>query len=299
MTIIDKEGLVMYELCNLNKENIKEFRKLEGLKQNFNILNKKLDDNYFVKYPFFSYLFRKRIKLLKYNGNFVGYIWVEGSDILTYNINSMYVIETINLTSAYNYLLNSFKGYTLLLYDCEKNSYNFSILENLGFKNCKGVINMEIYIEEPYIVTVPEFISFRSVFIGKDEELRCTLQNNIFYHENRIPLKIEDIYYDEMQDYYCNDGAVFIKHNEVYIGFGQIIKRCEELYVVNFGILPKYQHNGYGKLLLKYLLNIAFSKGSRKVKIKVSQDNLLALSLYNALGFKEISHKAKWYLKVI
>jgi ribosomal protein S18 acetylase RimI-like enzyme len=140
---------------------------------------------------------------------------------------------------------------------------------------------------------------FKRATIGEDEKLRCILQNKIFSSEDRIPLRVEDIFYDQVQEYYCNDGAVFLKLDEVFIGYGQIIMRNKEPYIVNFGILPTYQNNGYGKLLLMYLLNIIYYKGKSRAKIKVELNNSSALGLYKSVGFNEMSQNAKWFLKVI
>lgn len=289
----------MYKLCNLNKDNLIEFKKLESLKQNFNKLNKSLWDDYPKISLFIQYIVRKRIKLLRYNNLYVGYIWSERKEGYSYNINSMYVTETVDLIKAYSLLIASIGGYSFLTYECEKNSYNFSILENLGFKIDEGIVQMEINLEKYFQLIIPENVSFQKVNIGKDEDLRCLLQNKIFYQEDRIPLEVEDIYYDEMQDYYCSDGSIFIKLGELFIGYGQIIIKGNEPHIVNFGILPSYQNKGYGKLLLRYLLNICYSKGKYKVKIRVSANNLSALSLYRSIGFKERSYRAKWYLKAL
>ena len=40
---------------------------------------------------------------------------------------------------------------------------------------------------------------------GKDDELRCKLQNEIFNEDNRTPLTEDDIKYDIKQDYYLKD----------------------------------------------------------------------------------------------
>ena len=287
----------MYKLCNLNKYNLSEFKKLEMLKQNFNKLNKDFFEIYSKLNPFLQYLLRKKIRLLKCKDFYIGYIWIEEKENNSCNISSMYVTETTDLIKAYSYLIGSLRGYSLLTYECEKNDYNFSLLESLGFKVGKGIVDMEINLKEKMQLELAENVSFKTVTIGKDEDLRCLLQNKIFYQDDRIPLEIEDIYYDEMQEYYCNDGAIFIKLGELFIGYGQIIIKGNEPYIVNFGLLPSYQNKGYGKLLLKYLLNICYSKGKYKVKIRVSASNLSALSLYKSVGFKEKFNKVKWYYK--
>lgn len=287
----------MYELCNLNKYNLAEFKKLESLKHKFNNLNRDLWNEYYKLNKFLQYLMCKKIKLLKYDNCYVGYIWIEKKGPYICTIKSMYILETMDLIKSYSYLINSIKGCTRITYDCEKNYYNFSLLRDIGFEINKSTIDMEISLKDYTLINVPRNIHFQRVTIGKDEKLRCALQNQIFNSKDRIPLKIDDIYYDEIQDYYCEDGAIFLKLDKEYIGYGQIIMRHKQPYIVNFGILPTYRNNGYGKLLLIYLLNIIYSKGKSKAKIKVDANNSSALNLYKSVEFREVSEDAKWFLK--
>lgn len=287
----------MYELCNINKYNLAEFKKIENLKHKFNNLNTDFWSEYYKLNKFLQYLMYKKVKLLKYDNCYVGYIWIEKKGPYTCTIKSMYIIETMDLIKSYSYLMNSIKGCPKITYECEKNYYNFSLLKDIGFEMNKSTLDMEIALTDYTLINAPNNIHFQRVTIGEDEKVRCTLQNQIFNSKDRIPLKIDDIYYDEIQDYYCEDGAIFLKLDKAYIGYGQIIMRHKEPYIVNFGVLPTYRNNGYGKLLLMYLLNIIYSKGKNKAKIKVAANNSSALNLYKSVGFREISEDAKWFLK--
>ncbi len=119
----------------------------------------------------------------------------------------------------------------------------------------------------------------------KDEKARCLLQNEIFKNDDRIPINIEDIYYDEAQEYYFDKGAIFIKFDNIPIGYGQIIIEDKVASIVNFGIIEKYRKKGYGKVFLRYLLNIAVDNEFSRVSLKVDSNNVVALNLYIALGF--------------
>ena len=77
----------------------------------------------------------------------------------------------------------------------------------------------------------------RNFVAGKDEGLRCDVQNQIFADLNRRPLTIEDIYMDMSQDYYINDFCFFGMLGENYIGYGQIINNRNMYTIVNFGII--------------------------------------------------------------
>ena len=94
-------------------------------------------------------------------------------------------------------------------------------------------------------------ITFSIVQKDKDEKARCILQNEIFNNDDRIPINIEDIYYDEAQEYYFDKGAIFIELDNKPIGYGQIIVEDKVAIIVNFGIIEKYRKEGYGKVSIK------------------------------------------------
>ena len=169
----------------------------------------------------------------------------------------------------------------------------------MGFKKIHGIMEMSQTLNSIKEMYVPSNIKFKKFIRGKDEAIRCFLQNTIFESKNRLPLTIKDIYYDEMQDYYLEDSAIFLKQGNSYIGYGQIIEKSKIPFIVNLGILPQYQNQGYGTLLLKYLLNMLYKKKKSFVKINVDPKNIRALELYKLLNFKEDFERSKWYLSNI
>lgn len=142
-------------------------------------------------------------------------------------------------------------------------------------------------------------IIFRHFIEGEDEELRCKIQNSVFYDENRIPLSLSDITDEEYEDYYINNFGVFIcKNDGQAIGYGQVIYSDGAYTVVNLGILEQYRHKGYGELLLKYLIELCDKNSIKYVYIKVERENINALSLYKKVGFKEDNPIVSWYKKI-
>ncbi len=115
-----------------------------------------------------------------------------------------------------------------------------------------------------------------------------------FKSHDRIPLTKEDIYFDESQNYYVKDASFFIKKDDEYIGYGQVILENNIPFIVNFGILSNFRKEGYGKVLLNHILNKLKIKGFKKVMIRVSSENEIALNLYKSLGFYHI--KKSMYL---
>lgn len=144
-----------------------------------------------------------------------------------------------------------------------------------------------------------EDIIFKHFIEGEDEELRCKIQNSVFYDKNRIPLSTNDITDEEYEDYYINNFGVFIcKNDGQAIGYGQVIYSNGAYTIVNLGIIEPYRHKGYGELLLKYLIELCSKNSIKYVYIKVERENANALSLYKKVGFKEDNPIVTWYKKI-
>lgn len=287
----------MYELVELNKNNINEFRELNALKDEFNKLNKDFFKIYHKQNYFHQFLQKKNVRLLKKDSIYIGYIWCENLRKYIYKIQALNIINDENLLEGYTTLIKYINGYSKIYYECEKNKYNFDTLEELGFNKINGIIQMTLTLDNYIEFIVEKGITFKKMIKGIDESLRCTLQNRIFKREDRIPLDIDDIYYDEIQSYYYDDGAIFMKKYDDYIGYGQIIMKQSVPYIVNFGLLNKWRNKGYGKIFLSYLLKILYNNGFKIVKIKVEPNNFAAINLYKGFGFTEERELYTWILR--
>ncbi|MCY6356667.1 GNAT family N-acetyltransferase [Clostridium sp. ZS2-4] len=287
----------MYELVELNKNNINQFKGLNALKDEFNKSNKDFFEIYYKQNCFQQFLQKKKVRLLKKNSTYMGYIWCENFRKYIYRIQALNIIDNKHLLEGYKTLIKSINNYSKIYYECEKNKYNFQLLEELGFYKINGIIEMTLVLDKCIEFTVEKGISFKQLIKGIDEPLRCTLQNRIFKHKDRIPLDIDDIYYDEIQSYYYDDGAIFMKKDNDYIGYGQIIIKAGDPYIVNFGLLNNWRNKGYGKIFMCYLLKILYDKDFKIVKIKVEPNNFNAIKLYKDFGFTEERELYTWVLQ--
>jgi Acetyltransferases len=280
--------------------NLDQFRKLNKSKGDFNTLNKDFFEIY-DSCNFAQQIFlRHRVKLLKKDSRYIGYIWTELDDINVYTINALNILNTENNLKnyiLYKYLLDTLKKNCKINYSCEKNSYNFDTLKYMGFIRKEGTLILHLNIQEKMPLLIMENLEFEILKRGRDEQKRCELQNQIFKNEDRIPLSIEDIYLDEVQTYYFDKGSVFIKKDGDYIGYGQVIIEDNQPVIVNFGILKEYRGKGYSKAFLAYLIKIIKFNGFSDVMIKVKTTNRIALNLYEATGFKIINEIYNWELK--
>ena len=174
-----------------------------------------------------------------------------------------------------------------------------TFLEKLKVKVTKKEILMSMETSNLYKMPDENDVIFKHFKEGEDEELRCKIQNSVFYDENRIPLSISDISDEEYEDYYINDLGVFIcKNDGQAIGYGQIILNNNEHTIVNLGVLKTYRHQGYGESLIKYLIELCYKNSIKNVFIKVERENINALSLYKKIGFKEYNPFVFWYKNI-
>ena len=75
-----------------------------------------------------------------------------------------------------------------------------------------------------------------------------------------------------------------------YIG----LRVLDQVEVMNFYILPKYQGKGYGNELLEYVCNLV-DKRNKEMILEVRKSNEKAIKLYEKFGFKNIRIIKKYY----
>jgi ribosomal protein S18 acetylase RimI-like enzyme len=276
----------MYNCIQFSEKYLEPLEKLNKLSANFNPCNK----NFLERYNKLSYIQRyfekKKVKLLKYNDEYVGFIWLRHIKVRLFNIEALYVIPCEKELQHYKELLTLAEINAEYTYECEKNETNFDVLSNLGFTKKEGTIEMYCDLQEKNDIQFESDITIRKFVQNKDEKLRCSIQNEIFMKEGRIPISVEDIYYDMAQPYYYDDGVFFINFKDEIIGYGQIIIDKGKAFIVNFGIKKNYRGKGYSKCLMSFLLNFLKDNNFKIVYIKVDCSNKIAYNLYTSFGFK-------------
>ena len=284
----------MYKSISLSLNNIDNFRKINKFNSEFSLSNK----NFFKQYDNSNIIqkifLRRNVNLLLQENDYIGYIWFQRLNKYHTSINSINVLGHSNSINFYKVLISSLSNNSLITYECEDNEGNINILRKLGFKRVKGFLELEKKCNEHVNIFVPNKIAFSIVKKDKDEKTRCLIQNEIFKNDDRIPISVEDIYYDEAQEYDFDKGAIFIKLDNVTVSYGQIIVENQITNIVNFGIIEKYRKEGYGKALLKYLLDIAIDNNFPKISLRVDSNNIVAYKLYISLGFNVKKELYTW-----
>ncbi len=81
------------------------------------------------------------------------------------------------------------------------------------------------------------------------------------------------------------------------IGYLIAMPVIESADILNIVIDSSYQRKGFGKALLKHLIQALNKRGICEVLLEVRQSNVSAIKFYLAQGFKEISIRKNYYTK--
>lgn len=79
------------------------------------------------------------------------------------------------------------------------------------------------------------------------------------------------------------------------IGFIHAQKCDNEAEIIDFCIIPRFQNNGYGRLLLQTFIYEMEWFGVHKIFLEVSKDNNVARHLYQKMGFHFLSERNHYY----
>lgn len=69
----------------------------------------------------------------------------------------------------------------------------------------------------------------------------------------------------------------------------------DEAHIINFVIAPEFQHQGFGRLLLQFVIEILLQNHVARVSLEVAANNASALHLYQAFGFKREGMRKQYY----
>ena len=288
----------MVSMKKLSIFNIDYFKKLYNKSENAYICDKSFFEIYNQESFLIKYIIRKQIKLFKVKNEYVGYIWYEyPSDEGFSNIYAIYFKdEYIELLNA---KILSQSKVTLFRFDMLANSKASSIMKKLDFNvNSKNIL-MKMNTTITNKNTDENKLIFKHFKEGQDEELRCKIQNSVFHDKNRIPLSAGDIRMEEDEEYYLKDFGVFIcKDDGQAVGYGQVICNKGLYTIVNLGVLEECRKQGYGEMLVNYLVELCYKHSVENIYIRVDKNNGKALSLYNKIGFKEYESFITWYKNI-
>ncbi len=79
------------------------------------------------------------------------------------------------------------------------------------------------------------------------------------------------------------------------VGYGMLSLAANEAHVLNVCVDPRRQSHGYGRRLLRELVQLARQRGALRVFLEVRPSNAPAIALYESEGFNEIGRRPRYY----
>ena len=89
-----------------------------------------------------------------------------------------------------------------------------------------------------------------------------------------------------------NETIYIYKENNINKGFIHIQNGLHIIDLLNIIVKPKYQNQGIGSVLLKYIID---NKQDKKIMLEVRSKNINAIKLYQKYDFKIINIRKNYY----
>lgn len=86
-----------------------------------------------------------------------------------------------------------------------------------------------------------------------------------------------------------------LEENNVMIGYSLLMMIMDEAHLLNLSIAKPMQKQGLGRYLLEHMLKIAKNHKALNMFLEVRPSNVSAISLYENMGFCEISVRRGYY----
>lgn len=86
-----------------------------------------------------------------------------------------------------------------------------------------------------------------------------------------------------------------LEHGEELLGYVVMSIAVGEAHVFNICVAPAYQKQGYGRLLMNRLVDVARDRNATTIFLEVRPSNKSALTLYDKIGFVEVGVRKAYY----
>jgi [ribosomal protein S18]-alanine N-acetyltransferase len=100
---------------------------------------------------------------------------------------------------------------------------------------------------------------------------------------------------DSLRAAHCSVWGLYSGDDSQLIGFGVITTVMDESELIDMAIAKQYQGKGYGKKLMKFLIDKARQNGAEKMFLEVGVNNAAAKAMYLNLNFKSIDTRKNYY----
>ena len=88
--------------------------------------------------------------------------------------------------------------------------------------------------------------------------------------------------------------VVLVDANAI-VGYGVLSSGANEAHVLNVCVVPGLHGRGYGRRIVRRLLDIARWQRAERVYLEVRPSNPRAIALYESIGFNEFGRRPNYY----
>lgn len=109
----------------------------------------------------------------------------------------------------------------------------------------------------------------------------------IIHLEHTIIQNTSNIDNKGLKKYLINDkhSLLILEKDFKNIGYIHYVRNEKSLAIYSIAVLKKHQHKGYGKYLMKYIIDIANSE-EKDIILEVDADKDYVVSFYDEFGFR-------------
>lgn len=88
---------------------------------------------------------------------------------------------------------------------------------------------------------------------------------------------------------------IVVQEDHQVVAYGGMWMILDEAHITNIAVHPEYRGKGYGKRIVKALIDRAREEGIFKITLEVRKSNEAALNLYKKYGFKACGIRPRYY----
>lgn len=86
-----------------------------------------------------------------------------------------------------------------------------------------------------------------------------------------------------------------LENDDIIVGYVGVWLIYEQSQITTIGVDPHYQRRGYGKELMRAMIDLASQHGCEVMSLEVRVSNELAILLYESLGFEKQAIRKDYY----
>ena len=92
-----------------------------------------------------------------------------------------------------------------------------------------------------------------------------------------------------------NYSCILMEHQGNLLGYAILNVAVDEAHLFNICINPRFQRQGYGRILLHHMMELCRDRKAKSMFLEVRPSNGCAVALYEDSGFVEVGCRANYY----